>query len=367
MRGNVRLVGGLLLLAFAVALLLRPVPAGAAEPTGLHEVFSQLADGPAPSTTTDGLEVVNHAYFAGAEPYVRGGRLTSADPAIAQGGSYRIAELDSDVTTIGATWAFTPWERNGGLLCLSIQDESIAGRPSGEVPVSPVHLIVAPTWWGVDVNAEAGTGVETVKIGGFDSPLASDGVTLHRVEATLDRTNERLRLELPDGSTRTISSPAFAMAGSFAYVEPYRTPGRTAPEQTSALVESWWADTGEVEVAAPTPVTQTKSPDPSPAPSPTTSPVVTAPVPAPVIQAASPMRPKMIRAVRSGTLTRVSWQSAGADRYVVRCGRHERTTSALRAVFRSASSRSCKVRSVTSGSTSPWAKVRVKVKRPASS
>src|SRR3546814_10791835 len=91
------------------------------------------------------------------------------------GGSYRIARLDADVTRVGATFAFTEHTMAGGLLCLSIQAGSIA--EDGPVPVSPMHLVIHPNRWEIDVNSEAGTGVEGVTGGQFAERLISDGQT----------------------------------------------------------------------------------------------------------------------------------------------------------------------------------------------
>src|SRR3546814_20430117 len=48
--------------------------------------------------------------------------------------------------------------------------------------------------WEIDVNSEAGTGVEGVTGGQFAERLISDGQTLHTVEAVLDRAAGVVRL-----------------------------------------------------------------------------------------------------------------------------------------------------------------------------
>src|SRR3546814_10176712 len=80
----------------------------------------------------------------------------------------------------------------GWLLCLSIQAGSIG--EDGPVPGSPIQLVIHPNRWEIDVNSEAGTGVEGVTGGQFAERLISDGQTLHTVEAVLDRAAGVVRL-----------------------------------------------------------------------------------------------------------------------------------------------------------------------------
>src|SRR5690349_20677420 len=81
-------------------------PATANTTDSVHEVFATVADGPAPAAEG----ITNYGGpTASTVPYVRVGYLTTTDPDAAVGGSYRIAELTSDVTRVGASFAFTPF------------------------------------------------------------------------------------------------------------------------------------------------------------------------------------------------------------------------------------------------------------------
>lgn len=210
----------------------------------LRESFAGMADGLPPVADW----VTDFSFDDAAAPVVRDGFLTTADPDHAAGGSYRIAQMGGDVTTVGAEFAFSSYTQVGGVLCLSIQATSIA--TDTPVPVSPVHLNVSPTEWRLDVNAEHGTGVEPISGGTFATPLASDGRTLHRVEINLDRAAGRVVLDLPDGR-HVVEHPSLALPGAFVYVEPFKWPGLPLAGQANALVSSWWAATGEVQAQQP--------------------------------------------------------------------------------------------------------------------
>lgn len=346
--------------AALVAVTLAPSSAHADTPS-LHESFSLVADGPAPSFAGT-LPVTNYQSSPGATPHVRAGYLTTANPDEALGGSYRIANLGSDVTRVGASFAFTPHTARGGVLCLSIQAESIAvGDP---VPLSPAHFVIGATGWSLDVNAEAGTGVDVLVGGKFDTPLASDGVTLHRIDVELDRAASKLRLTLPDGSRRTFTNAAFGLAGQHVYVEPFKSPqGGPLANQANALVSEWWADTAPVVVdesgeavaiedATPAVVAEVEAPAapvaiPAPQPEPTVVEVVDA-----------PEKPRGVRAVRKGARVVTTWRATGSD-VRVKCGRVSKVVDGRKAWMRSAASR-CKVRAVSPAGSSPWAVVSVR-------
>ena len=344
----------------AIAVLLSTLVAPSAHAdtaavTQLHESFAAVPDGPAPATLV-GTEtpVTNFQGTEAATPYVRGGFLTMADPDTASLGSYRIAELASDVTRVGAEFAFTPYSIEDAVVCLSIQGSSIAD--SKPVPVSPVHLIVSPTRWTLDVNTEAGTNVENVASGAFAEPLAADGATLHRVDIELDRASGRIRISLPDGSVHELQHPAFSLAGRFVYVESFKSPNKPPAGQTNALVREWWADTTPVSLAAPTVPAATPESAPEPAPVVTVAPAPVAAAPAP----AAPGAPRRVRAVRHAERAVVSWRRVeGAEQYVVRCGARRRVTAERRVVLRTAAAR-CRVRSVSETGHSPWRAARVR-------
>lgn len=320
-------------------------PAVASTPDAVHEVFANVADGPAPAA--DGITNYGGPTQS-TVPYVRDGYLTTTDPDAAVGGSYRIAELASDVTRVGASFAFTPFTVKDGALCLSIQGTSIAeGEP---VPTSPVHLVVTPFGWSLDVNTEAGTGVEVFTGGKFATPLTTDGATQYRVEVELDRAHDTVRLSLPDGTVRTFAHEAFGQAGRFVYVEPFKSAlAGPAADQTDALVSEWWATSEPMQLAA-------DAVEPTPA-----APVAEAPVVVqPAVVAVALTAPAGVKAVRKGGRVVVRWQAVdAAESYRVRCGMTAKVVDGHRAVVRS-SAKACKVRAFGAGSSSGWAKAQVR-------
>lgn len=345
------------IVAFLVSTPGQPVAVTRSSGVELHESFAEMPDGPAPAESVTNFSGGRDA----AAPYVRDGFLTTADPDRAVGGSYRIARLAGEVSRIGAEFAFTPHSAVGGVLCLSIQSGSIADT-SPVVPASPVHFIVTPTGWALDVNRVAGESVERVASGDFAAPLASDGSTLHRVELVLDRVAGKLRITLPE-QVLTFSHEAFALAGDHVYVEPFKSPlGGPIAEQTDALVRSWWADGGAVSVdgeavALPT---SAAAPASTPAPDPALAAPVGAEVAPVVVERVAPERPRRVRAVRDGRRVEVSWHG-DADRFAVRCGSRSRMVKRGTAVTVRAKSRSCKVRSVSAdGASSRWVRTRVR-------
>jgi hypothetical protein len=326
----------------------------------LHETFTAVKDGPAPAALVGGTAAVtNYSGSPAAAPYVRDGYLTTTNPDTAVGGAYRIARLDADVTTIGATFAFTASTADGGVLCLSIQADNIA-TTSPAVPVSPIHFIISPTGWGLDVNTEAGTGVDGLIGDSFEKPLAADGKTLHRVEVVLDRSAAKARITFPDGSTRTFTNPAFALAGEHVYVEPFTSPnGGPIAEQTHALVSEWWAGTAPVtitdaaevvpELRAPLPVLVAEVAPVEVAPAVAAPPVVSV--------VAAPEKPRGVRSVRHGVRVVTTWRATDSD-VRVKCGTASKVVDRQRVSLRSAATR-CKVRTVGAQS-SPWVSVQVR-------
>ena len=212
--------------------------------TELYEDFSQVPNGAPASTIATGQSCTNFSFYPAAAPEIRNGFLTTLDPNNAAAGSYRIALLDRDVVHVGAQFAFTPWSAIGGVMCLSIQDESIADIPSG-VPVSPMHLQITPVSWSLDVNAECGSEIETIVSGTWSIPLAADGSTLHRADVHLDRAASRCNLFLPDGTSVTFTDARFALPGKYVYAEPFKSPSANLSTTTNALIREWWADSSK--------------------------------------------------------------------------------------------------------------------------
>jgi len=48
-------------------------------------------------------------------------------------------------------------------------------------------------------------------------------------------------VQLPDGTTRTLSDPRFALPGRYAYVEPFKLPTVLTPFMTTPAVTAWSA------------------------------------------------------------------------------------------------------------------------------
>lgn len=213
----------------------------------LRESFTGMADGAPPAVAATRQAMTNFQYIAAAAPYVRSGFLSTLTPGSAEAGSYRIAQLSGPVIRTGARFAFSPYTVGGGLLCLSIQAVSISTKTSGQVPVTPMHFIISPTGWSMDVNDTDNTVVEGVASGTFATPLVADSTTLHTVDVVLDRDRQKCYITLPTGRTIELSDARFALAGTYVYVEPFKSAGSLS-SKTNALVKEWWADSRAVEI-----------------------------------------------------------------------------------------------------------------------
>lgn len=214
----------------------------------MREIFTNMPDGSAPLATATRQTAINYSGGMPAPaPWIRSGFLTTQTPNSAEGGSYRIVQLEGPVMRVGGRFAFSPYSSYGGLMCFSIQQTSISvGTP---VPVSPMHFWISPTDWSLDVNDTAGTAVENVVSGTFPTPLASDGTTLHTVDIVLDRDRGACFVTFPNGYVLEARDPRFSLPGTFVYAEPFKPLGSPSTK-TNALVKEWWADSRGIEALA---------------------------------------------------------------------------------------------------------------------
>lgn len=206
---------------------------------GSHEVsenFGGAQDG-VRTVTSSGQPVSLYPDSGPRTPRVEDGWLTfDANEAI--GGGYYTVKLSGPAQSVGAEFAFTPWSMGGGLLCIAFMETDIA-KSSPVVPRSPMHFTISPEAWGIDVfDVQGGTARQVAK-GLFDTPLVSDGTTLHRVSIELD--GDTATVKLPNGETVTATDPAIALHARYVFLEPWRTEDDTT-NQTLPKVRSWWAD-----------------------------------------------------------------------------------------------------------------------------
>lgn len=212
----------------------------------LREIFSGMPDGAPPAVSQTRQTMIDfYPAAAGAQPWIRNGFLTTKDPNNAQGGSYRIAQLTNNVIRVGCRFAISPFTGGGAVLALSIQETSISNTPS--VPRSSMHLTLTNNSWTMDVNDTAGTGVEQV-VNGFYETLATDGVTLHTVEVIMDYDKSTCHILLPDGNIVSLTDPRFAIPGKFVYIEPFKSAGGNYSAMMNPLIREWWADSRSVEI-----------------------------------------------------------------------------------------------------------------------
>lgn len=130
-------------------------------------------------------------------------------------------------------------------------------------------------------------------------------------------------------------------------------PDQSGEEKIARMMTAAYAEIAPVE------------PEPT-AEEPPAEPVVVQPVVAQPVQMApvtAPPRPPLasptrVRADRAGSKVVVRWKG-DAGRYAVRCGTTAKSTSRTRAVVRSMA-RTCKVRALADGESSPWVKARVR-------
>ena len=217
-----------------------------AQGSELRESFTGMSDGSPAAVAATRQAMTNFQFYSDAAPYVRSGFLSTLVVNNAQAGSYRIAQLSGPVVRTGARFAFSPYTVGGGLMALSIQATSISTKTEGQVPISPMHLTISPTGWSIDVNDTDNTGVETVASGNFDVALTADSTTLHTVEVILDRDRQKCYIMFPDGDLVEFSDSRFALAGTFVYVETFKSAGSLS-SKTNALIKEWWADSRAIE------------------------------------------------------------------------------------------------------------------------
>lgn len=167
------------------------------------------------------------------KPVVVGGKLVvpnNTTGSVAAG--YATVQLEGNVKWIGADFVCESYTTNNGSLCLAVwKTQFTSGQP---IPDSPLHFVVGPYVWGVDVwNGNSSTNLIS---GVFPTPLTADGVTIHRMEAEI--VGNTVFVYLPDGQVKSVTDSRIGSnAGRWANVEPFRLNADT--DSNCKVVQAW--------------------------------------------------------------------------------------------------------------------------------
>ena len=219
-----------------------PIPMAAPTASEVYGNFSQLPDGPAPTTFSSGAPAhIAESIDPGSKPRIINGQLTfrptgKNGPAA---GYFQTDALERSVTRIGFRWIFSPATgKTPGIAAAAVTGE-LAHFIDGSSPVMPLHFIVERGGWNYSVAPERDKGgVELLSIasGAFNPPLAEDGKTIHSVEICVEK--ETATLSLPDGTEQTVRDPRIrAWASRFAFFEPFSSTGD--PSSIAGFTEVW--------------------------------------------------------------------------------------------------------------------------------
>jgi hypothetical protein len=226
--------------------------AGAAQAAEMFSTFLDLPDGSAPATADSG-QAIAYTQSSGSSAFqIIGGCLTNTASSAAPAAGYAEAQLSGTVTRIGAEVSFDAG--SGGLFgvaALLVWQASLASLyPT--IPAASCHFSLSSTGWTYGIWPSQGAGGQVVLAqGGFAAPLARDGTTRHLVEIVLDRT--KAYIQLPDGSTATITDPRIgSLGGTYASWEVYQSNASTDDKAKFSRV---WAsaDVSPLFTASPFP------------------------------------------------------------------------------------------------------------------
>ncbi len=162
-----------------------------------------------------------------------GGKLTNESTISGRAaGYYTSASLAAPITTIGASWTFTPRGGTPGAMAL------VVSRTALHPPFS-VHLVITPNFWSFGVWPFDGAvpgGLQILQSHNFRVPLKEDGTRIYRAQIRIH--GERADVELPDGRRHVVRDPRIAeWAGSFATFEAYSDHGST--DSRVGFTEIW--------------------------------------------------------------------------------------------------------------------------------
>jgi hypothetical protein len=192
--------------------------------------FTEQADGP----PTDPRIVLydNSRGASAAHPLtvIDGGLQTQATEGLSA--AYAEVDLGKPVTRIGAEFEFTGGTQRGGAISLPVWTKTFR-NPQQFVPDSPSHLVLTDDGWGYSVyenHHQVG-----LTEGTFDPPLPSD--TLLRLDIHL--AGDTATVDLPDGTTVTVTDPRIADPGQYATFESFQLDSATMARVRLLRV---WAD-----------------------------------------------------------------------------------------------------------------------------
>jgi len=184
--------------------------------------FTDLPDGPAPSTYAGGPTTISPRDVPsdpGAKFHIKDGKLT-VDPTKPDSPAsyFTTPNLGTPVVAIGAKWTFTRRAGSpGGAMGLVVSDTIFR-------PPFPIHLSVGTDKWGYGIwpplDGEKIPDLIILAGGVFDPPLKDDGVTVYESEVILD--GEQATIRLPDGNRRIVKDKRIAeWAGNYATFEAF--------------------------------------------------------------------------------------------------------------------------------------------------
>lgn len=215
--------------------------------TELWQRFRSVANGAVPNPPT-GQTLV--CFGSVTTPVIIGGKISSAT-STGPSASYTQAQLTDNVSRIGARWTIASGSTTPGTIGIIAwaDDYSQHQLPSPIVPDSICHLAISSTGWTYSTVDTSGT-FHTAASGTFDTALVADGTTVHTAEVVIDRENGVAYVQLPDGTTATVTDTRIKTLNStWAVVEEYR--GNSTTSLVGIL--EWWADSqhsGEVIASA---------------------------------------------------------------------------------------------------------------------
>ena len=169
-------------------------------------------------------------------PRVVGGKMTYADTADI--GGYATVVMDGPLRRIGAAFTFSPYIASGGLASFAVMTGQVATGLG--LYRAPIHFVISPEGWGIDVIQTDGTSVVNITVGTFTTPLVADDTTVHEASVVLDRDEGYAYIYLPDGSlVKSPQSDYFKVGATFAFWEPFKTVGSVSAKTLAKFVRVW--------------------------------------------------------------------------------------------------------------------------------
>ena len=201
-------------------------------PSVLSDVYAGKA--------TLGLADTGHGWWlsgtdADSVPRLVSEKVTNVTTDAAVRAGYFTTNLGARVLHIGARFTLSPTSNPGGGAAVLIIWRSLYGSTGG-VPDTGLHLPVSDTGWSLgcwegQASAQYAGGGDT-----FAVPLATDGTTVHTLDAVI--VDSTAYLSFPDASTAEITDARISsLAGAYAGFEVYQ--GDASIDTKAAFTEVW--------------------------------------------------------------------------------------------------------------------------------